>query len=86
VHLVLAQGEETLGVVVVEDLVREAGSVHAAKNLDVGAAVGFRKVAGESAIERDGEQTLEEGSSQLNSSDSCPVWGCQTTLRMVDHH
>jgi hypothetical protein len=73
--LVLAQGEEKLGVVVVEDLVRDAGSVDAAKDLDVGAAVEFRKVVGESAIERNGEQTLEVGSSQLKSSgfvSSCP--------------
>ena len=34
--------------VVVEDLVRDAGAVDAADDLYVGAAVGFRKVAGES--------------------------------------
>jgi hypothetical protein len=44
----VAQGEEELSVVVVENLVRDAGAVDAANNLDVGAAVGFRKVAGES--------------------------------------
>ena len=56
-----AQGEEELGVVVVEDLVRDAGSVDAAEDLDVGTTVGCRKVAGESAIEGEREQTLEEG-------------------------
>ena len=49
------------GVVVVEDLVRDAGSVDAAEDLHVGTTVGCRKVAGESAIEGDREQTLEEG-------------------------
>ncbi len=48
-ELDVAQGEEELGVVVVEDLY-------------VGAAIGFWKVAGESAVERDGEQELKEGS------------------------
>ena len=51
----VAQEEEELGVVVVEDLVRDAGSVDGAEDLDVGTTVGCRKVAG------DGEQTLEEG-------------------------
>ena len=58
----VAQGEVELGVVVVEDLVGDAGAVDAADDLYVGAAIGFRKVAGESAIERDGEQDLKEGS------------------------
>ena len=48
--------------VVVEDLVGDAGAVDAADDLYVGAAIGFRKVAGESAVERDGEQDLKEGS------------------------
>ena len=47
--------------VVVEDLVRDARAVDAANDLDVGAAIGFREVAGESAVERDGEQDLKEG-------------------------
>ena len=47
---------------VVEDLVRDAGAVDAANDLDVGTTIGFTKVAGESAIERDWEQDLEEGS------------------------
>ena len=50
-ELDVAQGEE-LGVVVVED---------AAEDLDVGTTVGCRKVAWESTVEGDGEQTLEEG-------------------------
>ena len=48
--------------VVVEDLVRDAGAIDAANDRDVGTAIGFTKVAGESAIERDSEQDLEEGS------------------------
>ncbi len=48
--------------VVVEDLVRDAGAVDAADDLDVGAAIGFRKIAGETAVERDEEQDLKEGS------------------------
>ncbi len=47
--------------VVVEDLVRNTRAVDAANDLDVGAAIGFREVAGESAVERDGEQDLKEG-------------------------
>ena len=61
-ELDVAQGEEELGVVVVEDLVRDAGAEDAADDLDVGAYIGFRKVAGELAVERDGEQDLKEGS------------------------
>jgi hypothetical protein len=57
----VAQGEEELSVVVVEDLVRDAGSVDAAEDLDVRTTVGCRKVTGESTVEGDGEQTLEEG-------------------------
>jgi hypothetical protein len=48
-------------VVVVEDLVRDARAVDAANDLDVGAAIGFREVVRESAVERDGEQDLKEG-------------------------
>ena len=48
--------------VVVEDLVRDAGAVDAANDLDVGTAIGFGEVAGESAIEGDGEQDLKKGS------------------------
>jgi len=57
----VAQGEEELSVVVVEDLVRDAGSVDAAEDLDVRTTVGCRKVTGESTVEGDGEQALEEG-------------------------
>jgi len=60
-ELGVAQGEEELGVVVVEDLVRDAGSVDAAEDFDVGTTIVCRKVAGESTVEGDGEQTLEEG-------------------------
>ena len=48
--------------IVVEDLVRDAGTVDATKDLDIGTAIGFGKVAGESSVERDGEQDLKEGS------------------------
>jgi hypothetical protein len=61
-ELDVAQGEEERGVVIVEDLVRDAGAVDAANDLDIGTAIGFRKIAGESAIEWDGEQDLEKGS------------------------
>ena len=47
--------------VVVEDLIRDARAVDAANDLDVGAAIGFREVVRESAVERDGEQDLKEG-------------------------
>ncbi len=60
-ELNVAQGEEELGVIVVEDLARNAGSVDTAEDLDVGTTVGCRKVAGESTIEGDGEQTLKKG-------------------------
>ena len=46
--------------IVVEDLVRDAGAVDATNDCDIGAAIGFRKVTGESAVERDGEQDLKE--------------------------
>ena len=42
----VAQGEEELSVIVVKDLVRDAGSVDAAKDLDVRTIVGRRMVAG----------------------------------------
>ena len=48
--------------IVVEDLVRDAGTVDATKDLDIGTAIGCGKVAGESSVERDGEQDLKEGS------------------------
>ena len=52
-ELNVAQGEEELGVIVVEDLVRDAGSVDTAEDLVVGTTVGRRNVAGESTIEGD---------------------------------
>ena len=58
----VAQGEEELGVVVVEDLVRDAGSVDTAEDLDVGTTVGCRKVAGVSSVADAGGRRLERRS------------------------
>ncbi len=55
--------------VVVENLVRDAGAVDAANDLDVGAAIGFKKVAGDTAVERDGEQDRKEGSWNVGALD-----------------
>jgi hypothetical protein len=60
-ELDVAQREEELGVIVVEDLVRDTSAVDAANDLDVGTAIGCRKVIGESAVEGDREQDLKEG-------------------------
>ena len=58
--LEVSQGEEELGMVIVEDLVRNTGAVDAAEDLHVSVTIGLREVSGEAAIVRDGERQLEE--------------------------
>ena len=52
-----AQRDEELGVVVVEDLIWDTGSVDASKNLDIDISVGFKKIS----IEGDRKLALKEG-------------------------
>ena len=60
--LEVSQGEEELGMVIVEDLVRNTGAVDAAEDLHVSVTIGLREVSGEAAIVWDGEWQLEESS------------------------
>jgi hypothetical protein len=46
--------------IIVEELVRNAGAVDAAEDLNVGVTIGFRQVGREAAVVWDGERQLEE--------------------------
>ena len=59
-ELEVSQGEEELGMVIVEDLVGNTSTVDAAEDLHVSVTIGLREVSGEAAVVWDGERQLEE--------------------------
>ena len=57
-ELEVSQGEEELGMVIVEDLVGNTSTVDAAEDLHVSVTIGLREVSGEAAVVWDGERQL----------------------------
>jgi hypothetical protein len=63
----IALREEELGVIFVEDTVRDAGAIDASMDLDVCTIVGLGEVSREAAVVGDGQLALEEGSRDIVS-------------------
>ncbi len=59
--------EEELGVIFVEDTVRDAGAIDATVDLDICTIAGFGEVSREAAVVGNGQLALEEGSRDIVS-------------------
>ncbi len=66
-ELDIALREEELGVIFVEDTVRDAGAVDATVDLDICTIVGLGEVSREAAVVGTGQLALEEGSRDIVS-------------------
>jgi hypothetical protein len=63
----IALREEELGVIFVEDTVRDAGAIDATVDLDICTIVGLGEISREAAVVGDGQLALEEGSRDIVS-------------------